>query len=216
VVSEVVILTIRGGDPAALVAAARNAVSQGRAQSGSVNVPAGPRDREVVAAMDTETVVESMVVLRGAGDDLIFDLELPPGARLVGAYRAHELVRRDFERTWPAGEPSPGLSLVCLVQRNPELTWQAYSDHWRDKHGPLALRRQPGFRRYVQYHVLERLTPDSPVADGIGELHFRTARAVMDEMFDSPEGMAEIMEDSRSFMSHQQSTTLPTTHWILG
>jgi uncharacterized protein (TIGR02118 family) len=209
-------LTIRGGDPASLVDAARNVVSQGEAFSGSVNVLAGPQDREIVAAMDNEPVVESMLVLRGAGDELISDLELPPGARVVGAYRAQELVRRDFERTWSAGEPSPGLSLVCLVQRNPELTWQAYSDHWRDKHGPLALRRQPGFWRYVQYHVVERLTPDSPVVDGIGELHFRTARAVMDEMFDSPEGMAEIMEDSGRFMSHQNSTTVPTTQWILG
>jgi uncharacterized protein (TIGR02118 family) len=215
-VSEVLILTIRDGDPALLVAAGRNAVSQGEAFSGSVNVPASPQEREVVTAMDTEPVVESMVVLRGASDDLIGDLELPPGARLVGAYRAQELVRLDFERTWPQGEPSPGLSLVCLVQRNPELTWQAYSDHWRDRHGPLALRRQPGFWRYVQYHVFERLTPESPVVDGVGELHFRTARAVMEEMFDSPAGMAEIMEDSVRFMSHENSTTMPTTQWILG
>jgi uncharacterized protein (TIGR02118 family) len=214
-VSEVLILTIRGGDPALLVAAGREVVAERQASSGSLNVPAGPHERRIVAAMDTEPVVESMVVLRGASDNLISGLELPPGARLVGAYRAQEMVRRDFERTWPVDEPSPGLSLVCLVQRNPELTWQAYSDHWRDKHGPLALRRQPGFWRYVQYHVVERLTPDSPVVDGIGELHFRTALAVMDEMFDSPEGMAEIMEDSGRFMSHELSTTVPTVQWVL-
>ena len=214
--SEVLLLTIRGGDAAMLVSAGRHAVGDGAGISGSVNVPVSPQDREIVAAFDTERVVESMVVLRGASGDAMSKFQPPAGARIVGAYRAEELVRRDFPRTWPADEPSPGLSLVCLVKRHPDLTWQEYSDHWRDKHGPLALRRQPGFWRYVQYHVFERLTSDSPTVDGIGELHFRTARAVTDEMFDSPEGMAEIMEDSGRFMSHQNSTTVPTTQWLLG
>ena len=213
--NDVVLLTVNGAETAALLAAGRDLRKRTEGTFASVNVRVGPEDQAVVAAMDTEREVDSVIMLREPNRDVLSNLELPDGARLVGAYRAWELPRLDFERTWSEGEPSPGVSLVCLVSRRPDLTWQAYSDHWRENHGPLALRRQPGFWRYVQYHVVERLTDDSPVIDGIGELHFRTPRAVMEEMFDSPEGMAEIMEDTHRFMSFEGSTTLPTIQWLL-
>jgi uncharacterized protein (TIGR02118 family) len=172
-------------------------------------------DRAVVEAFATEHEADAMITVRGTAGDVVSQLQLPPGARLVGAYRAEELVRLDYARTWGADEPSPGVSLICLVRRRADVSWQAYSDHWRDNHGPLALRRQPGFWRYVQNHVVERLTDDTPDFDGIGELHFRTAKAVVEEMFDSAAGEAEIMEDTYRFMSHQGSTTLPSTEWVL-
>jgi uncharacterized protein (TIGR02118 family) len=212
---EVVLVTVHGGEPGAVVEAGRRLLSRVGASSGSVHVRVGADDRAVVAALDTEHEADGMITLRGTGGDVISQLDLPPGAQLVGAYRAEELVRLDYDRSWGVGEPSPGVSLICLVRRRPDLSWQAYSDHWRDNHGPLALRRQPGFWRYVQNHVVERLTDETPDFDGIGELHFRTARAVLEEMFDSPEGVAEIMADTERFMAHEGSTTLPSTEWLL-
>jgi uncharacterized protein (TIGR02118 family) len=212
---EVVVLTVAGGEPSAVVEEGRRLARQLGASNGAVHVRVGPDDGAVVAGFDTTRDVDATITLRGVGRAAVTELQLPAGARLVGAYRAEELVRRDYERTWGEGEPSPGVSLVCLVRRRPDLSWQAYSDHWRDGHGPLALRRQPGFWRYVQHHVVERLTDDSPEIDGIGHLHFRTAQAVVDEMFDSPEGQEEIMEDTFRFMSHEGSTTLPSREWLL-
>ncbi len=212
---DVVLLTVQGGDAAALIDEGRKLLSRVGASSGSVHVRFRGDDAAVVAPLDTEPQADAMITLRGAGRDVVSHLELPPGARLVGAYRAEELVRLDYRRTWGEGEPSPGVSVICFVRRRPDLTRKAYSDHWRDNHGPLALRRQPGFWRYVQNHLSERLTDDTPDVDGIGELHFRSARAVVDEMFDSPEGLAEIMEDTDRFMSHDGSTTLPSTEWLL-
>ena len=179
-----------------------------------MHVRAGAAELAVVGGVATEHDADAMITLRGAVGSAR-ELELPTGARLVGAYRVEQLVRLDYERTWGDGEPSPGVSLICLVHRRPDLTWQAYSAHWRDNHGPLALRRQPGFWRYVQNHVLEHLTTATPDFDGIGELHFRTAQAVVDEMFDSEEGQVEIMDDTFRFMSHERSTTLPSREWLL-
>jgi uncharacterized protein (TIGR02118 family) len=206
---------MRGGDPGAVLIEGRELLSRVGASSGSVHGQIGEDDGTIVKAFATEHEADAMITLRGTAGDVVSKLQLPPGARLVGAYRAEELVRLDYARSWGAGEPSPGVSLICFVRRRADLNWQAYSDHWRNNHGPLALRRQPGFWRYVQNHVVERLTDQTPDFDGIGELHFRTAQAVVDEMFDSPAGQAEIMEDTYRFMSHLGSTTLPSTEWLL-
>ena len=213
---EVVLLTVADGEPSALVEIGRELLARTGATSGSVHVRATGADAATAAPYDTEQEADALITLRGApAPDVLAHVELRDGARLVGAYRAEEIVRRDYERTWGEGEPSPGLSLVCLVRRKPDLSWQAYSDHWRNNHGPLALRRQPGFWRYVQNHVLERLTPDTPDFDGIGELHFRTAQDSLDAMFDSPEGQEEIIADTFRFMDNQRSTTIPTVEWLL-
>ena len=185
------------------------------ASGGSVHVRVDGDDAAAVAGFATEHDADAMLTVLGGRGDVVGRLELPAGARLVGAYRVEQLVRLDYERTWGDGVASPGVSLICLVHRRPDLAWPAYSAHWRDNHGPLALRRQPGFWRYVQNHVLEHLTPGTPDFDGIGELHFRAPQSVLTEMFDSPEGQSEIMEDTFRFMSHEGSTTMPSREWLL-
>jgi uncharacterized protein (TIGR02118 family) len=209
------LLTIAGGDPEAIVEEGRKLLSRVGAASGSVHVRATGDELVMVEAFDTEREADAMITLREPEGDVVPQLALPAGARLVGAYAVDEIVKRDYERDWAAGKPSPGVSLVCFVRRKADMTWKDYSDHWRENHGPLALRRQPGFWRYVQNHVTARLTDDTPDFDGIGELHFRTAADVVEKMFDSPEGQAEIMDDTYRFMSHERSTTLPATEWLL-
>jgi uncharacterized protein (TIGR02118 family) len=101
------------------------------------------------------------------------------------------------------------------VRRRPDLSHGAYSEHWRERHGPLALAHQPGFWHYVQNHVVRRLTDDTPDFDGIGELHFRSADGVNDGMFDSEEGARLIWEDTERFMNHDGSTTLPAKEHLV-
>jgi uncharacterized protein (TIGR02118 family) len=214
-VAEAVLITVGGGEPAAVIDAGRQLLRTVGASGGSAHVRVAGEDSAILAGFATEHEADAMITVRGGRGDVVDKLELPAGARLVGAYRVEQLVRLDYERTWGDGDPSPGVGLICLVHRRPDLARQDYSAHWRDNHGPLALRRQPGFWRYVQNHVLQHLTPTTPDFDGIGELHFRTAQAVLSEMFDSPEGQTEIMEDTLRFMSHESSTTLPATEWVL-
>jgi uncharacterized protein (TIGR02118 family) len=211
------LVTVAAGDAAAaLVDEGPKLVARSEASSGAVNVRVAGDDLATVMAFDTEHEADGMITLRDvpSASKTLDRIDLPAGVRLVGAYVVEEVVQRDYERTWSAGKPSPGVSLICLVRRRPDLSWQAYSDHWRNNHGPLALRRQPGFWRYVQNHVLERLTPETPTFDGIGELHFRTAASVLDGMFDSPEGQEEIMTDTYRFMSHEGSTTIPVREHV--
>jgi uncharacterized protein (TIGR02118 family) len=48
------------------------------------------------------------------------------------------------------------LVFLSFYRRRPDLSWQQYSDHWRNVHGPL-IRDTPALsrymRRYVQHHL---------------------------------------------------------------
>jgi uncharacterized protein (TIGR02118 family) len=67
--------------------------------------------------------------------------------------------------------------LLGFYKRRPDLTWEQFSHHWRNIHGPL-LRDTPEtakyFRRYVQHHL--RPNPAYPDAalpfDGFSEVWF--------------------------------------------
>jgi uncharacterized protein (TIGR02118 family) len=134
---------------------------------------------------------------------------VPAGGWHVGAYRVDEVVQKEYD--WSSyGTVSPGVKLVCFVRRRPDLTREAYSRHWRERHGPLAVARQPGFWHYVQNHVVERLTDATPDFDGIGEIHCRSADDALNRSFDSEEGKRLIYEDTQRFMSHEGSTVLVT------
>lgn len=126
-----------------------------------------------------------------------------------------EVVQRDYARTWGTGEVSPGVKCVCLVRRKPGVSREDYSEHWRLRHGPLALELQPGFWHYVQNHIVEDLTAGTQTIDGIGELHFRTAEGVLGGMYVSEEAARRISEDTERFMDRETSTTVPTKEYLL-
>ena len=77
--------------------------------------------------------------------------------------------------------PDSGLRMTACLRRNPNLTRDAFRDHWRDVHGPWALRHPEvfGFRRYVQLHAatdaddnpLARARHSPPAFDGVSEIH---------------------------------------------
>jgi uncharacterized protein (TIGR02118 family) len=191
-------------------------VAAGGAQRGALDVRVTGDELDVVRELDTEHDASAMVSLWGVDvPATALAFALPDGSRLVGAYEVDEVVQRDYERTWPAGAASPGVKIVCFVRRRTDLARSAYSEHWRERHGPLALAHQPGFWHYVQNHVVGHLTGHTPDFDGIGELHFRSAEAVHDGMFDSEEGMRLIWEDTDRFMNHDGSTTLPAREHLV-
>jgi uncharacterized protein (TIGR02118 family) len=107
------------------------------------------------------------------------------------------------------------VKLIPFVKRRPDLSAEAYGRHWRERHGPLAVARQPGFWHYVQNHMVDYLTDTTPRWDGIGELHYRTLDDIFTRTFDSEEGQRLIMEDVERFMLANQSTNLPTNEFAV-
>ncbi len=137
---------------------------------------------------------------------------LDPGAT-QHAYHVTERIKRDFERTWPVGERSPGVKSIYLARRHPDMTREQYSAHWDTTHAPLALKHHVGMWRYLQDVVIEALTPDAPPWDGFAELHFRTAQDLRERFYDSDEGRAVIAADVARFSSGGR--VLHTSEYVL-
>lgn len=160
-------------------------------------------ERAVIALWDTDAATARAIAL-------------PPGARLVGAYHVDEVVQKDYDRTWPSSTQSPGFKMIAFLHRRPDLTFDAFSDHWRSRHGPLAVARQPGFWRYVQNHLAEPLTETSPAWDGFGEIHYRSFEDAFTRSYDSDEAQQLIWEDVARFLDYERCPTLTTHEWVVG
>jgi uncharacterized protein (TIGR02118 family) len=159
-------------------------------------------ERAVIALWDTEV-------------DTALSMPLPAGSRLVGAYHVEEVVQKDYDRTWPSGTQSPGFKMIPFLHRRADLTREAFSQHWREHHGPLAVARQPGFWRYVQNHLVERLSDASPDWDGFGEIHYRTLEDALTRSYDSEEAQQLIWDDVARFLAYDRSPTLTTHEWVI-
>jgi hypothetical protein len=119
-------------------------------------------------------------------------------ARLVSArnvYLVTEGVQRDYDRTWPDGERSPGIKLVAPLKRIDGLTHEQFVEHWTNTHSALALKHVLGMGRYVTNVIVRALTPNAPEIDGIVEVHYTGKRE-----FDSPEGERIMIEDTQSLL----------------
>jgi uncharacterized protein (TIGR02118 family) len=62
------------------------------------------------------------------------------------------------------------LRALWVVTRKPDMSLQAFQDHWRHTHAPLVP-RTPSLVRYIQYHISEqRCGAGMPQFDGVAEL----------------------------------------------
>jgi len=100
-----------------------------------------------------------------------------------------------------------GLRMTAVLRRNPAITREAFRHHWREGHGPWALRHPEvfGFRHYVQLHTpadaddnpIARARKAPPAFDGVSEIYRDPPTA-------SPEAVAslrqEFIEDERNFL----------------
>ena len=186
------------------------------ASRGSVDVRLPDRELEALgAALMTQQDERAVVSLWDTEPAAALALPLPEGSRLVGAYHVDEVVQKDYDRTWASGTQSPGFKMIAFLHRRPDLTFDAFSDHWRNNHGPLAVARQPGFWHYVQNHLVEPLTDASPEWDGFGEIHYRTVDDALTRSYDSEEAQQLIWEDVPRFLDYERCPTLTTNEWVV-
>ncbi|MEY4230208.1 MAG: hypothetical protein RLZZ362_1057 [Actinomycetota bacterium] len=103
--------------------------------------------------------------------------------------------------------PKTGLRVTATLRRNPAISREQFRHHWRELHGPWAMRNPDvfGFRHYVQLHTpadaddnpLARERNAPPAFDGVSEIYRDPPTA-------SPEAVEELrrqfIEDERNFM----------------
>jgi uncharacterized protein (TIGR02118 family) len=123
-----------------------------------------------------------------------------PALGAGAGYVVDEAVQRDYPRTWSEGESSPGIKAVYLIRPTPGISVEEFVRHWRDVHGPLALRHHIGAWKYVQNAVEERFGDADPTIVGLAELHFPTVDDLVERMYDSEEGVQAIAADVAQFV----------------
>lgn len=117
-----------------------------------------------------------------------------------------------------------GLRMTAILRRNPAITREQFRHHWRELHGPWALRNPEvfGFRHYVQNHTpadaddnsLARERNSPPAFDGVSEIYRNPPTA-------SPEAVAslrqEFHEDEKNFLDIDASPVFEGhVHVIIG
>ncbi len=191
-------------------------VGSGAASRATVDVRLPEGDLEALGpALMTEQTERAVIALWDTDPDTALKMPLPAGSSLVGAYHVEEIVQKDYQRAWPEGTRSPGFKMIAFLHRRADLTQAEFSQHWRERHGPLAVARQPGFWRYVQNHAAGRLTDASPEWDGFGEIHYRTVEDALTRSYDSEEAQQLIWEDVARFLDYDRSPTLTTHEWLV-
>ncbi len=96
-----------------------------------------------------------------------------PGWSVAG-YRVSESTPLAYGKSWPDGEPSPGIMMLTLMKKNPRLSREQFMREWFEYHTPrIALRVHPLWN-YIRNVVESPIGEECPQLDGIVEEHCRT------------------------------------------
>lgn len=105
-------------------------------------------------------------------------------ARFLGgaeAYGTREHVHREGAERTP-GTRTPGVKWILAVRRKPELSMEAFVEHWHESHVPLVLDALPALQRYATSAVEERLSEGAILWDGFSELWWESREAARDAL----------------------------------
>jgi hypothetical protein len=116
-------------------------------------------------------------------------------------YALHELEVVAEPRTWPLGQPSPGVKLISLVVKRQGLTLPEFGAYWAGPHAKVALESPIRPYRYVE-NVVVPAAGDAPLVDGVGEQNFLDPDYSKKRMA-TPEGKAaaaNVLKDTPNLM----------------
>jgi hypothetical protein len=119
----------------------------------------------------------------------------------VETYALHELEVVAEPRTWPLGDPSPGVKLISLVVKRQGLTLPEFAAYWAGPHAKVALESPIRPYRYVE-NVVVSASGETPQVDGVGEQNFLDPDYSKKRMA-TPEGKAaaaNVLKDTPNLM----------------
>lgn len=134
-------------------------------------------------------------LIRAATDDV-------EALRAIADYGLHVAYAREV-KPGPAESPPERVVASFLLVHHPELSHRQADDHWRDVHGPLALRCHAAMCDYTQLSVVATLAGTE--VDGMALCSFATRDELRQRFFNDDEARAEIEADVSSFADVKRS-----------
>jgi len=152
-----------------------------------------------------EDLLSSFVELWGEADALRRTVSSwPYSAR---AWLVSEHVPMAYDRTWPSGEPSPGVRMVSTIHRRAGMSRADFAAYWLGPHTDVAKSYTVPVWHYNQNVVVEALTLDSR-EDGFVGMHFRSAEEMRARWQDYPAEAAAGARDAAEFMAVDRSVSI--------
>ncbi len=118
------------------------------------------------------------------------------------------------------------IKLTYCLRRKPGMTWEEFSQYWRDVHAPLVAERAEllGIRRYVQvrtidnpqlHEALQQRNDGAPEPfDGIAELWFDDVESfTRGRGEEASKAARELLEDERNFIDLSASPMWVSEEW---
>jgi hypothetical protein len=105
-----------------------------------------------------------------------------PGVPFHGYLVTESIVREYQARDWPAGERSPGITLVAAFRKPVQLENREFYRRWQEEHSRLSLEIHPLWR-YVRNAVARAITPGAPDFRAIVEERVRHHEDMMPDAF---------------------------------
>lgn len=104
---------------------------------------------------------------------------------------------------------------LSLIKRRPDITRDAFREHYESVHAPLALPYMEGLERYVRYHLEGELLGEIGF-DVISAFWYRDAESIakMMEILGGEAGKP-ILEDELTFMDKPANTFFPVSERLL-
>lgn len=98
------------------------------------------------------------------------------------------------------GQPTPAIKQIATWVRRVDMSADEARRHW-DEHVPLANRVHVGCVRYVRHWVQSMATsPTTQPYQGIAFQYFLSANDLQNRMFDRPESVQLIVDDTKEFI----------------
>ena len=126
---------------------------------------------------------------------------------LSGAYDVDEALPVAYHKNWEDLTLTPGVCLLTLFKQKKSISHQIFLDRWHNGHTPLSLKIHPLWN-YNRNVVLEKLTPESELWDGIVEEQFKTTTDLLNPIkffghpLIMPYRMWEVYTDTKRFLDY--------------
>ena len=138
--------------------------------------------------------------------------ELLQAPGFAGAFKVEEAIPVAYEKTWPNGEPTPGVCLLTLFHQKPGIDYDTFIHRWHNSHTPLSLKLHPLWN-YNRNVVLEKISDHPDWYDGIVEEQTCTRAELLNpfKFFGKPhriiQNMMEVYKDTKSFLDYRRIET---------